>query len=161
MNIIKKTIITTVGKMSRPMILSTFVTIGDLSKALYKKNGKEALPIITEVASKTGSERAKMMQGIMPVKGMKDFIELFMMMDSIMGMGIEIIESSDEVFHFTMPKCIGGIEGTSKELCEAVMTSDKNTISNLLGQAVEMKILKSVAVGDKNCEVIFSIESKK
>ena len=156
MNIIKKTIITTVGKMSRPMILSTFVTIGDLSKALYKKNGKEALPIITEVASKTGLERAKVMQGIMPVKDMKDVIELFRMMDSIMGMGMEIIESSDEVFHFKMPKCIGGLEGTSKELCEAVMTSDKNTVSNLLGQAVEMKILKSVAAGDKNCEVIFS-----
>ena len=55
-----------------------------------------------------------------------------------------------------MPKCILGIEGTSKELCEAMMTSDTSMVSALLGQEVETKILKSVAAGDKECEVIFS-----
>ena len=49
-----------------------------------------------------------------------------------------------------------GIEGTSKGLCEAMMNSDKNMMSTLLGREVEMKILKSVAAGDKECEVIFS-----
>ena len=92
----------------------------------------------------------------MPVKGMKDVGELFKMMDSMMQMGMEIIELSEDTIHFTVPQCLLGIEGTSKELCEAMMSSDKKMVSTLLGQEVETKILKSVAAGDKECEVIFS-----
>jgi len=96
------------------------------------------------------------MQKMMPVKDMKDVGELFKMMDSMMEMGMEIIELSDDAIHFKVPRCMLGIEGTSKELCEAMMTSDAKMVSTLLGQEVEMKIVKSVAAGDKECEVIFS-----
>jgi len=37
-----------------------------------------------------------------------------------------------------------------------MMTSDAKMVSTLLGQEIEMKILKSIAAGDKECEVIFS-----
>jgi len=96
------------------------------------------------------------MQKMMPVKDMKDVGELFKMMDSMMEMGMEIIELSDHAIHFKMPKCVLGIRGTSKELCEAMMASDTKTVSTLLEQEVETKIPKSVAAGDKECEVIFS-----
>jgi len=130
--------------------------IGDMSKAFYKKNGKEVLPIITEVAKNRGAERAEIMRKMMPVKDMKDVGELFKMTDLTMGIGIEVIESSDKAFHFKLLKCVGGIDGTSKELCEALMASDKKMVSTLLGYEVEMKILQSIAAGDKNCEVVFS-----
>jgi predicted hydrocarbon binding protein len=93
---------------------------------------------------------------MMPVKDMKDVGELFKMMDLTMDLGLELIEVSDDMMHFKMPKCVLGIEGTSKELCEAMMATDTKMLSTLLGQEVEMKILKSVAAGDKECEVIFS-----
>ncbi|MFC1977675.1 hypothetical protein ACFLWS_05375 [Chloroflexota bacterium] len=44
------------------MMEHTFGMIGDLCRAFYEKNGKEALLIITEVASKGGVERAEIMQ---------------------------------------------------------------------------------------------------
>jgi len=130
--------------------------IGDLCRAFYEKNGKEALPIITEVASKSGAQRAEIMQKMMPVKDMKDVGELFKMMNLTMDIGMEVIEVSDNVIHFKMPKCVLGIKGTSKELCEAMMATDTKMLSTLLGQEVEMKILKSVAAGDEECEVTFS-----
>jgi predicted hydrocarbon binding protein len=156
MNVIKQTILKALSKPSRPMMWHTFGMIGDVSKAFYKKNGKEALPTITEVANKRGAERAEIMRKMMPVKDMKDVGELFKMMDLTMEMGIEVIESSDKAFHFKMLKCVGGIDGTSKELCEALMATDKKMLSTLLGYEVEMKILQSIAAGDKYCEVVFS-----
>ena len=156
MNVIKQALIKVVSKRSRPMMEHTFVVIGDLCRAFYEKDGKEALPIITEVSSRSGAERAKIMQQMMPVKDMKDVGELFKMMDLTMNMGMELIEVSEDVIHFQMPKCVLGIKGTSKELCEAMMAADEKMISTLLGQEVEMKILKSVAAGDKECEIIFS-----
>jgi len=139
-----------------PMMKLMFMGMGALSKAFYEKYGKEALPIITEVASQGGVEHGKLMQQMAPAKGMKAAGEMVKMMDSMIEMGMEIVELSDDTFHFKVSQCPLGIEGTSKELCEAMMTSDKKMISTFLGQEVEMKILKSVAAGDEECEVIFS-----
>lgn len=139
-----------------PMMKHMYAMLGALSKAFYEKYGKEALPIITKVAAEGGVGSAKIVQQMMPVKGMKDIGELFKMIEMMMEMKMEIIELSDDVIHFKTSQCPLGIEGTSKELREAMMTSDAKMVSTLLGQEVETKILKSVAAGDKYCEVIFS-----
>jgi hypothetical protein len=139
-----------------PMMRHMFEGLGAMSKAFYEKDGNEALPIIAEGAAKNGVRQGQMMQKMMPVKGMKDIGEMFKMMEAMMGMEMEIKELSDDTFHFKVPKCLLGIEGTSKGLCEAMMNSDKSMMSTLLGREVEMKIPKSVAAGDKECEVIFS-----
>jgi len=129
---------------------------GMFGKAFYDKYGKEALPIITDVMSRRGAETGKLMQQMMPVKDMNDIAERFKMMAPVMGLEMEVVESSGDVFHIKMSRCPLGIEGTSLELCEALMSQDANMIGTALGQDVEMKILKSVAVGDKECEIIFS-----
>jgi predicted hydrocarbon binding protein len=158
MNFIKKSLMKVMAKGSKPMMEHMFVMTGDLCRAFYEKDGKEALPIITKIATEGGVERAKIMQQMMPTKDMKGIAELFKLMDSMMEMGMEITEQSDDAIHFKVPKCIMGIEGTSKELCEAMMSSDTGMVSALLGKEVETKIPKSIAAGDKECEVIFSIK---
>jgi predicted hydrocarbon binding protein len=139
-----------------PMMSLMFEGLGALSRAFYEKCGDEALPIIAEGARKSGARQAEIMQKMMPVKSMKDIGEMLKMMGGMMGMEMEILELSDDTLHFKGPKCMLGIEGTSKGLCEAMMNSDKSMMSTLLGREVEMKVLKSVAAGDKECEVIFS-----
>ena len=146
------------AKAYASMMKLMFMGMGALSKAFYEKYGKEALPIITEVASQGGVEYGKIMQQMTPAKGMKAVGESFKMMDSMMGGGMEIIELSDDAIHFKMSQCPVGIEGTSKELCEAMMTSEKKMMSIFLGQEVEMRIPKSVAAGDEKCEIIYSIK---
>lgn len=145
------------AKRFGPMMMkSMFIGMGALSKAFYERCGREAIPIIAEVSSQSGARRAKIMQQLMPVKNMKVVGEQLKMMTSMMGTAMEIIELSDDMVHFKVPQCTLGIEGTSKELCEAIMTSDRKAAEMFLGQEVEMKILKSIAAGDKECEVIFS-----
>lgn len=156
MNVIKKATIKVISKAFRPTINQAYVTIGDVCKAFYMKNGKEALPIITEVANKSGVERAEIMRKTIPVKDMENVGELFKMIDLTMEIGVETIESSNDIFHFKVARCPYGVEGTSKELCEAMMVADKKMISTILGKEVEVKVLQTKAAGDKNCEIIFS-----
>lgn len=144
------------AQASAGMAKLLFIGMGDLGKAFYKRDGKEALPIITEVMSQGGVEWGKILQQMVPAKSMKAIGESYKMMAPTMGMKMEVVELSDKAFHFKISQCPLGIEGTSKELCKAMMATDKKAMSTVLGQEVELKILKSVAAGDKECEVIFS-----
>ena len=144
------------AKSVGPMIKLMYNMLGDLSAAFYKKYGKDALPIIAKVSGKFGADSAKIIQKMMPVKNMKDFAEVYKMMMASMGEKLEIVKVSDEVFHFKTSHCPMGLEATSQELCEAMMTSDNKMLSTLLGQKVETKLLKSLPAGDKCCEAIYS-----
>jgi len=140
-----------------PMMQLLMTGYGALSKSFYQKYGKEALPVIAGVMGQGGVEWGKLMQKMTPVKGMKTYGEAFKGMGSMMGMGLDVVELSDNKIHFKLSKCPFGIEGTSKELCEAMMNLDKAMMSTFLGKQGEVKVLKTVAAGDKLCEVIESI----
>jgi predicted hydrocarbon binding protein len=138
------------------MLQSMMIGVGMLSKAFYEKYGEEALPIITDVMSRGGANIGKLMQQMRPVKNMNDIAEGFRMMAPVMGGIMQVVESSDDAFRIKLSRCPLGIEGTSRELCEALMSMDENIVGAALGQEVEMKIVKSVAVGDKECEITYS-----
>ena len=138
------------------MIKLLYNEIGDLCSAFYKKYGKDALPIISKVSAKYGVESAKLVQKMMPIKNMKDYAEMYKMMMSMVGEKMEIVEVSDDVFHFKGSHCPMGLEKGSQELCEAMMVSDNTMLSTLFGRQVDTKILKSLPAGDKCCEAIYS-----
>jgi predicted hydrocarbon binding protein len=144
------------AKSFGPMIKLMYNMMGDLSSAFYKKYGKDALPTISSVSAKYGAPYAKIVQKMMPVKSMKDIGEMYKMMFGMIEEKMEIVKVSDDILHFKVSTCPMCIQGTSQELCEAVMNTDKKMVSTLLGQQINIKIPKSVAAGDKYCEVIFS-----
>jgi len=138
------------------MVKLSMMGMGALGKAFYKKCGEAALPIIDEVMSGGGVEEGKLMKQMHPVKSMKDVGEIYKSMAAMTGMNMEVLKQTDDTLHFKMSQCPVGIEGTSKELCEAMMATDKNAVSTLLGKGISVQVLKTVAAGDKMCEVIFS-----
>jgi predicted hydrocarbon binding protein len=144
------------AKSFGPMIKLMYNMVGDLGSAFYKKYGKDALPTIAAVSAKYGAPYAKIVQKMMPVKNMKDVGELYTMMFGMIEEKMEIVKVSDDMLHFKVSTCPMCIQGTSQELCEAMMNTDKKMVSTLLGQQINIKIPKSVAAGDKYCEVIFS-----
>jgi predicted hydrocarbon binding protein len=131
---------------------------GALSKAFYEKYGKEALPVITGVMSRGGEEMGKIMGQNLPEKNMNTIANNFRIMGPMFGGTIEVVESSDDSFRLKMARCPYGLEGAGREVCEAMMSGDEKMIGSALGLQVEMKILKSVAVGDKACEITFSMK---
>jgi predicted hydrocarbon binding protein len=129
---------------------------GALCKAFYQKYGKEALPIVNGVMSQAGVQWGKMMQQTLPVKSMKSIAEQLKVMGAMMAMGTEIVDVSDDMVHFKVSNCPFGIEGTSRELCEAAMAADEKRLSTFFGKGIDMKILETVAAGDKQCDIVFS-----
>ncbi len=129
------------------------------NRAFYQKYGKEALPVIVATMNQTGVEWSKLMQQISSVRTMQSVAEQWQASGAMMGMGTEIVGSSDSSFHFRQSHCALGLEGTSRELCEAMMTVDKSRVSTFLGREVEMSILKTRAAGDEKCDVAFSAKS--
>ena len=139
-----------------PMMKLMNNQMGDLTRAFYKKYGKDALPTIAAISAKYGVEWAKVAQKMMPVKNMKDIGEMSKMMIATLGEKMEIIESSNGMLHIKMSNCPYSLQGTSQELCDALMNSDKKMFGTLLGKEINIKVPKSVAAGDKYCEVIYS-----
>ena len=142
------------AKAFAPIIKQNMSTIGNMGKAFYEKYGDEALPVISEVMGKNGVAMGEMSKGMVQAEGMKAVGQLFGMF-AMFDMGLDVVEVSDDTVHFKIAPCPLCIEGTSRELCEAMMTSDKKMVETMIGQEVEMEIPKSVAVGDEYCEVHF------
>ena len=140
------------AKAFAPILKQFFSNIGNLGKAFYEKYGDEALPVISEVMGKNGVAMAEMSKPMLKGEGMKAVREAFGTFE-MFDMGLEVLEVSDDTFHFKIAPCPLCLEGTSRELCEAMMTSDKKMVETIIGQEVEMEIPKSVAVGDEYCEV--------
>jgi len=124
--------------------------IGALSIAFHRKYGDEALPIIEGVLESHvpyDMPQVREMKG----KGMKGLAELF-------SKYVEIKAATDEVVHFvTGGACQFGLYDTHKRLCEAMMIFDRKIVETIVGQKLDMEIIKTVASGDKFCEVKFTI----
>ena len=144
------------AKSVGPMMKLMYSMMGDMCSAFYEKYGKAALPTISAVATKYGEPQAKLVKQMMPIKNMKDVGEMYKMMFAMIGEKMEIVKASDNMLHFKVSTCPMCLQGTSKELCEAVMQTDKKMVSTLLGHQINIGIPKSVAAGDKYCEVTFS-----
>jgi len=130
-----------------------FTSAGALMKAFHKRSGKEALPVIAEVMGEAGAKMAKVSG---TVKSMKDVGEQLKTLMPTLGGELEILSLSDDEIHLRGSPCFFGLEGSTKELCEAAMDFDRGWMKALFGQEVDVKIPKSRAAGDEYCEVIYS-----
>jgi hypothetical protein len=159
MNPVKQAVFKVVAQTSGPIVQSMVMQIGTLNKCVYQKFGKETLPVITKVMSEGGAKSGQSMRKQMgPAKNMKDIVKMFQIEEPMLGFKMEVVEATDKELRFKMSRCPCGIEQTSKELCEAIMASDLNQVKAMLGQEVKMDIIKSVAAGDKECDIIFSVK---
>jgi len=94
-------------------------------------------------------------------EGIRAVGELFRMYE-IFDMPVEMIELTDEMIHFRHePPCPFGLEGSSKEPCEAMEAREEKMISTILGEEVEVKVIKCIAAGDEYCEVLCAKRQKK
>ena len=129
---------------------------GLLIKAVYKRFGKEALPIIRTVCQKQGKALGLKIKNKLTKNNLTTVAKAFS--KSFDQNFIEIISISDEKFHIRGTKCPFGLENTSKELCDAVMIIDHEYFREAVNDKIELKILKTVATGDPYCDTIYEIK---
>jgi len=129
---------------------------GLLIKEVYKKFGKEALPIIKKVCGKQGRALGSKIMKKLPDNKLSTVARAFS--ESFNPNSVKIISMSDETFHFQGTTCPFGLENTSRALCEAVMAIDEGYFREAVSDKIELKILKTVAAGDLHCDTIYTLK---
>jgi len=113
--------------------------------------------VLRQASAERGYETAMMMKPQCPGEDFKSVGTFFSGAVKMFGVENEAEVRPSEVV-IKVPKCPYGLEGTSRELCEALMAFDVKAIETL-GPKVTLKITKTVAAGDPYCEL--SIRPKK
>ncbi|TFG00893.1 MAG: hypothetical protein EU541_00860 [Promethearchaeota archaeon] len=132
---------------------------GMLIKAFYKKFGKEALPIIRDMCGRQGRALGLKIKNKVPNTKLSTVAKAFS--DSYDPNDIDVITISDETFRIQGTKCPFGLEGTSRELCEAVMEIDHEYFRTAVNEKITLKIKRTLAAGDSRCDAIYELKREK
>ena len=128
---------------------------GLLIKEFYKRFGKEALPIIGSVCGRQGRALGLKVMKKLPDNKLTTVAQAFS--KSFDSNFVKIVSISDEKFHIQGTKCPFGLENTTRALCEAVMAIDREYFREAVSDKIDLKILKTVAVGDQYCDTLYTL----
>jgi len=134
-----------------------FGNIGAIAKAVDKKFGAAGRDVLRQVMSERGVELGAMMKPMSPGEDFKSVGTFFSQAIKMFGVENEAEVKENEVIVKTS-KCPYGLEGTNKELCQAMMAFDLNAVKTV-GPGVTLEIVRTVATGDPQCEL--SIKAKR
>ena len=134
-----------------------FGNIGSIAKAVDKKFGAAGRDVLRQAMTEKGVEMGEMLKPMSPGKDFKSVGTFFSQAIKMFGVENEVKTREGEVI-VTASKCPYGLEGTNRELCEAMMAFDRNAV-NTISPDVTLSIVKTVAVGDPCCEL--SIKARK
>ena len=134
-----------------------FGNIGSIAKAVDKKFGAAGRDVLRQVMSEKGVAMGAMMKPMSRGEDFKSVGTFFAQAVKMFGVENEVEVKEDEVI-VKAAKCPYGLEGTNRGLCEAMMAFDSNAVKTI-SPKVTLEIIKTVAVGDPQCEL--SIKAKK
>lgn len=128
---------------------------GLLIKKFYGKYGKDAIPLIKEVCELQGKSLGLRIKKKVSDNKLTTVAKAFV--KSYDPDLVKVVSLSDEEFQVQGTKCPFGLEHTSRELCEAVMSIDLEYFRTAVSDKIELKILKTIAEGDSMCDTIYKI----
>jgi hypothetical protein len=131
--------------------------VGSIAKAVDKKFGAQGRDVLRQVQSVEGVTMGEMFKPMSSGEDFKSVGTLYARIVKMLGVDIEVKVKKDEVV-IKVPKCPYDLEGTSRELCEAMMAADVSAVKTM-SPNVTLEIVKTVAAGDLQCEL--SITPKK
>jgi hypothetical protein len=134
-----------------------FETIGRIAKAVDKKFGEEGRDLLRRIMGERGAETGELMKPLSPGEDFKSVGNFFAGAVKMFGIENQAEVKEDEVV-IKATKCPYGLEGTNRELCEAMMNFDIRAVETIDAN-VKMEIVKTVAVGDSCCEL--SVKPKR
>lgn len=128
-----------------------------LSQKMFKKFGKEALADIENVWFNLGLAVGQKMKKKLPDTRLTTAASAFVEGGRKRGTSIDILRLDDSGFCITGDRCGLGLKGKGRELCWACMAMDRGIFEAISGCKVRMKINKTLAVNDENCEILVEL----
>jgi hypothetical protein len=139
------------------VVSALWENLGRIAKAVDEKFGAEGRSVLKQVMGERGCETGEMMKPLSPGEDFRSVGTFFGQAAKMFGVENEVEVKEDEVV-VKISRCPYGLEGTSRELCEAMMAHDIRAVETI-GPKVTMEIVKTVAVRDPQCQL--SIKPKK
>jgi len=133
-----------------------FMAQGLLIKAFYNLCGRDALPIIKSICGRQGTGIGRQVSEQCFDNRLSSVAEEFAKM---LTPEARIIYSGNDRFQIQCFSCPFGLENTSRELCEAVMTIDQGYFNAILFDEIEVVVLKSLAEGHGSCDIIYELKT--
>lgn len=127
-----------------------------LSRSIYQKYGAETLPFITEAWYRLGQGVGARRKRDLPACDLTTAASAFW--GQFEGTKIKTLEGGVRVSS-SSGKCELGLENAGRGLCQAMMHLDKGMLEAVVGSEVNMEILRTVAAGDKSCEIVYSLRA--
>jgi len=134
-----------------------FENVGSIAKAVDSKFGAAGRDVLRQVMNEKGVALGQMLKPMSPGEDFKSVGTFFAQAVKMFGVENEVEVKENEVI-VKVPKCPYCLEGTNRELCEAMMAFDAGAVKTL-GPNATLKIVKTIALGDPQCEL--SIAPKK
>ena len=128
-----------------------------LIKTFYQKFGQESLPLIADICKKQRCVLGQKIKQKVSDNRLSTVANAFS--KSYNPDDINVVEVSDTKFQIQGSKCPFGLENTSRELCEAVMEIDAEYFRTAVSKDITLKIIKTVAAGDKYCDTIYTLKN--
>jgi len=128
-----------------------------MSRLFYEKFGDAAIPIIRDVWYKMGLASGERLREKLSTYDFKSAASLLAENAKSIG-AAGIYQISDKLYHVTTESgssCDVGLEDTDLTICEAAMSVNQGQLKSICGCDVEMNIVRSRAVGDDCCEIIW------
>jgi predicted hydrocarbon binding protein len=127
-----------------------------IAKAVDLKFRAEGQALLKHAMRERGIETGKVMKALCPEEDPRSVGAFFSHVTRLFGVSNNFEVRGNEVL-VKITKCPYGLENTNRGLCEAMMAFDVGAVE-ALGPNLIMEIVKTVAVGDTECEI--SIRNK-
>ena len=125
--------------------------VGSIAKAVDKRFGAGGRDVLRRVQGVEGVTMGEMLKLVSPREGFKSVGALYVRFVNVFGVDTEVEVRKDAVV-VEVPKCPYGLEGTSRELCGAMMALDVSVVRTM-SPDVSLEIVKTVAAGDPRCKL--------
>lgn len=143
------------GQMEKALPKNATEAQGLLIKAVYKKYGREVLPLIEDVLGRQGRALGLRAKSKLPDNRLSTIAAAFA--KSFDPTTIDVVALSDDFFHIRGKKCPFGLENTSRELCEAVMAIDREYFSAATDGRTALTIQTTRADGGDFCNTVYNV----
>ncbi|MDD5711610.1 MAG: hypothetical protein PHY31_02500 [Smithellaceae bacterium] len=128
---------------------------GLLIKAFYARFGAAALPVIAEICGLQGKALGEKIKAKLPDQKLSTVASAFAR--SFDQDYVHIAELNDRRFQFQGTGCPFGLEGTDRNLCEAVMMIDREYFRAAVSPKMKLTVIKTRAGGDPFCDTLYEL----
>lgn len=133
--------------------------IGVLCSEFLREYGEASRDLISRICYERGLALGKRLGSKMEDKSFENALRAFVRASEKSESPAVLVSLSEERAVLHGSACPLGLKNRGRPVCEAMMTMDQGILEGASNVKVGFRVVKSIAGGDENCEVVFEVQS--